>query len=338
MGDGPGFFEAYDAALTPLLGAQGFLALLQGVEEIGLLDVLREAATAAELAEATGLTERRVRTVVQALLLHGVVEPDGAGHRLTPAWATLTAEDAFVSLRDVLASAQIEARLLRDVAAGPDYWSMPAADRILFARAISPNPFSAGLVEGFRQGLPHDPAGEVLAGGGLLLELGCGLAGRVLTLLQAAPKVRAVGVELSEDLADEARLRAEMLGVSDRFEVVCADAGSFSRPESFDVAFWSQFFFPDEARPAALRTLFTSLRSGGLAQAPLLGDDASLDTDDPGPEARERSVFRVILDGWGVPDRDRDGLAAEFEQAGFVDVRWVGGGAAGPLRIVARKP
>ena len=75
-----------------------------------------------------------------------------------------------------------------------------------------------------------------------------------------------------------------------------------------------------------------------MAQAPLLGDDASLNTDDPGPEARERSVFRVILDGWGVPDRDRDGLAAEFEQAGFVDVRWVGGGAAGPLRIVARKP
>lgn len=338
MGDGPGFFEAYDAALTPLLGAQGFLALLQGAEEIGLLDVLREPVTDAELATATGLTERRVRTVRQALLLHGVVEPDGSGHRLTPPWSALTAEDAFVTLADTLASAQIEARLLRDVAAGPDYWAMPSADRILFARAISPNPFSPGLVEGFRRGLAGDPAGEVLAGGGLLLELGCGVAGRVLTLLQAAPKVRAVGVELSEDLADEARLRAEMLGVADRFEVVCADAGSFARPEAFDVAFWSQFFFPDDARPAALRTLFTSLRRGGLAQAPLLGDDASLRTDDPGPEARERSVFRVILDGWGVPDRDRDGLAAEFEEAGFVDIRYVGGGAAGPLRLVARRP
>jgi SAM-dependent methyltransferase len=338
VADRPSYFEAYDAALTPLLGAQGFLALVQGAEAIGLLEVLREPATDEQLAAATGLSDRRVRAVRAALLLHDVVEPAGAGHRLTGAWAALVADDAFVALADSLASAQIEARLLRDVAAGPDYWTMPAADRILFARAVSANPFSPGLVEAFRRGLEHDPAGPALAAGGPLLELGCGVAGRVLTLLQAVPGLRAVGVELSDDLAAEARRRAQALGVGDRFEVVCADADAFSRPESFAVAFWSQFFFPDEARTGALRTMFTSLRSGGLAQAPLLGDDAALRTDEPGAEARERAIFRVILDGWGVPDRDRDGLAAEFEEAGFVDAHYVGGGAAGPLRLVARKP
>lgn len=236
-----------------------------------------------------------------------------------------------------MASAEIEGRLLRDAAAGSDYWTMSPEDRLVVARAISPNPFAPSLVDAFRTKLVTDPEAADLVAGGLLLELGCGVAGRVLTMLQALPGMRAVGVELSSDLSDEARRRALALGVAERFEVVCSDAAAFSRPEAFDVAFWSQFFFPADARPGALRTLFTSLRPGGLAQAPLLGDDG-VAGDDHGPEARHRAVFRMILDGWGVPDRDRDGLAAEFADAGFIDLRFVGGGAAGPLRLVARRP
>jgi hypothetical protein len=336
--EAPTWFEAYDAVLTPALGPHGLVNLLLGAESSGVLAALQEPATTAEVCAATGLTERRTRAVLDALTAYDVVEPCGPGHRLTAPWRALQAPDAFATIADTLAAADIAGRLLRDAATGSDYWTMPTEDRVVFARAISPNPFAPALVEAFRSQLSGDPNMAALAAGGLLLELGCGVAGRVLTMLQALPRMRAVGVELSEDLAEEARHRASALGVADRFEVVCADAADFSRPGEFDVAFWSQFFFPDHARPAALRTLFGSLRSGGLAQAPLLGDDAALRTDDPGPEARDRAVFRVLLDGWGVPDRDRDGLAAEFEEAGFVDPTYVGGGAAGPLRLVARKP
>ena len=338
MAEQPSFFEAYDEVLAPLLGQHGLTHLLAGAEDVGLLAALHDASTVDDLAGTTGLSTRRVRTLLDALVTFGVVEEVDGTHRLSPAWAALHAPDAFVTLADMLASAQIEGRLLRDAAAGSDYWTMPREDRLIFARAISPNPFAPALVEGFRKQLTDDADVAPLAAGGLLLELGCGVAGRVLTMLQALPGMRAVGVELSADLAEEASRRAEALGVSDRFEVVESDAADFTRPETFDVAFWSQFFFPDDARPGALRTLFTSLRSGGVAQAPLLGDDEALRTDHPGPEARERAVMRVILDGWGVPDRDRDGLAAEFAAAGFTDLRYVGGGAAGPLRLVARKP
>jgi SAM-dependent methyltransferase len=279
-----------------------------------------------------------VHALCEVLLVHDVVEPVGAALRLTPSWQTLLAPDAVVTLADLLASAHVEGRLLREAAEGVDYWTMPSEDRVLFARAISPNPFAPALVTAFRSQLEADPTATPLAEGGVLLELGCGVAGRVLTMLQALPAMRAVGVELSEDLADEARRRASALGVDDRFEVVCTDAGDFSRPGSFDQGFWSHFFFPEHARPAALRTLRTSLRSGALASARLLGDDESQRADPRGPEARHLAVFRVILDGWGVPDRDRDSLAAEFEQAGFLDVDCVGGGPEGPVRVVGRNP
>jgi hypothetical protein len=312
--------------------------VLLGAESRGVLAALEQPVTVDQLATATGLSEPRTQALLDALVAYDVVEQSRAGYRLGSSWLALRASDAFATLSDTLASAEVEGRLLRDAASGADYWTMPADDRLVFARAISPNPFAPTLVEAFRSQLTADPDAAALVAGGRLLELGCGVAGRALTMLQALPTMTAVGVELSDDLADEARRRADALGVSDRFEVVCSDAATFSRPGAFDVAFWSQFFFSEDARPGALHTLFTSLRPGGVAQAPLLGDEAALRTDARGPEARHRAVFRMILDGWGVPDRDQDGLAAEFADAGFVDVRYVGGGAAGPLRLVARRP
>lgn len=338
MSPPPSWFEVYDDVLAPVLGPHGMVNVLLGASSRGVLDALVEEVTLGELAVATALPEPRVQALLDVLVAYDVVERSEDRFRLAPSWLALMADDAFATLSDLLASADIEARLLRESASGADYWTMPPADRLVFARAISPNPFARSLVEGFRKQLAGDPDLAALVAGGRLLELGCGVAGRVLTMLQALPEMRAVGVELSEDLAAEAQRRAEQLGVDDRFEVVCSDAASFSRPEAFDVAFWSQFFFPESARPGALRTLWASLRSGGIAQAPLLGDDAALRLDDRGAEARHRAVFRVILDGWGVPDRDRDGLAAEFADAGFVDIRYTGGGAAGPVRLVARKP
>lgn len=334
----PSFFEAYDAVLTPALGGHGLVEVLTGAESAGLLDALAEPATVTDLVAATGLPLSRVQALCDVLLAHDVIETDDERHRLTSHWRALVAPDAYATLGDLFASAHIEGRLLRDAAGGSDYWTMPSEDRVTFARAISPNPFAPELVESFRRRLAADPTAAVLADGGSLLELGCGVAGRVLTMLQALPAMRAVGVELSDDLAAEAQRRARELGVDDRFEVVCSDAADFSRPGAFDRGFWSQFFFPESSRAAALRTLRTSLVSGGLAYAPLLGDDEQLRADPHGPEARYRAVFRVILDNWGVPDRDGDGLVAEFTEAGFVDVTFEGGADGGPTRVVARNP
>jgi SAM-dependent methyltransferase len=333
----PGWFEAYDAVLVPVLGHHGLVDILVGAEACGALSALREPSNVDDLATATGLPAPRAEALVDVLVAYEVVETEGREYRLAPPWRALTEPDAVATLADTLESARIDGRLLRDAAAGTDYWTMPSEDRMVYARAVSPNPFSPALVDGFRSQLTHDPDAAALLAGGRLLELGCGVAGRVLTMLQALPAMSAVGVELSEDLAAEAVRRAEALGVADRFEVVRDDAAAFSRPETFDVAFWSQFFFPEPTRRPALATLLESLRSGGLAQAPLPGDDRAEQADPHGADARYRAAFRLILNGWDVPDRSTDELAAEFTDAGFVDVRFVGGSGS-PVRLVARKP
>lgn len=331
----PTWFEAYDDVLTPVLGPHGLVNVLLGADSAGVLTALAEAMTLDELAARTGLHEERARTLLHTLVVHEVVQVSGDRYELTAPWQALMSSGAFVSLSDTLTSAEIEGRMLRDVAAGAGYWDLSPGDRLVFARAISPNPFAPGLVDAFRAQLSTDPDVAALAAGGVLLELGCGVAGRVLTMLQALPAMRAVGVELAEDLATEARRRADALGVSDRFEVVCCDAADFRRREAFDVGFWSQFFFATHARESALQTLFESVRPGGTVQATLLGDETA---DPRSPEGRHRALFRMILEGWGVPDRDPDTLADELTTAGFVDTRLVGGPAAGPARLVARRP
>jgi hypothetical protein len=334
MPDAPDFFTAYDDVLAPLLAADGFLAVLTGAERAGLLAALREPRTREDLAVITGMPLGRLGTICEVLALHDVLETDAGRHVLTPSWLTLTGPAAFITLADSLASSRIEGRLLQGLGSGEDYWSLPVADRLTFARAISPNPHAPGLVEAFRHAAAGDPDNDALRAGGRSLELGCGVAGRILMMLQAVPEMTATGVELAEDLADEARRRAELLGVADRFEVVCADAATFHRPDSFVSGTWSQFFFPEESRAPALATLRASVRSGAPVFAPLLGDGAAVAADPKGVEARGRAVFRVILGAWGVPDRTPDELVAEFTDAGFADARVVDAGGLPRVRAV----
>src|SRR4051812_31622943 len=150
MAEQPSWFEAYDGVLSPVLGPYGLVNVLLGADSRGVLAALEEPVTVAQLAAGTGLSERRTQALVDALVAYDVVEPSGAAYRLRSAWLVLRASDAFATLSDTLASAEIEGRLLRDAAAGADYWTMPAEDRLVFARAVSPNPFAPSLVEAFR--------------------------------------------------------------------------------------------------------------------------------------------------------------------------------------------
>ena len=170
-----------------------------------------------------------------------------------------------------------------------------------------------------------DPDQEVLTRGGTHLELGCGVAGRILTTLQAVPAMRAIGVEISPDLAAVARERAEALGVSERFEVVEQDVADFDREACADTAFWSQFFFPEASRRGALAAAYRALRPGGVLTASLA---ATLDDE------RMLALNDVTLAGWAVPSRTGDELVEEISAAGFLDVAVVERGGLSRVRAV----
>jgi SAM-dependent methyltransferase len=307
------WFEAYDRSFGPLVGPTTLLAVIQSAEEAGLLGELRTSATAPELASATGGDTGVVAAICHALDLYDVLDRDEDRYRLAPDWMLLTDEAAFSPLSVQLAHAEVTRVSLRHALGDSTYWTMSAEDRLVIAQAVSPDPFSAGLVESFRTRAAEEPDQAVLLAGGTQLELGCGVAGRILTMLQAVPAMHAIGVEISPDLAAIAGERAAELGLTHRFEIVVGDAVAFDREECADTAFWSQFFFPEGSRAGALAAIFRALRPGGVLTATL--------EDDSDPKML--ALSRVSLARWGVPSRTPEQLVEEVAAAGFVDVEVV---------------
>lgn len=331
-----GWFEAVAAVLDPLLHARLLLALVEGAQASGVLATARQPTTVEDLSRQTGVAPPLMAEVCAALVLNGVLVADGAHLTLSPLWQVVTGPAAFAPLSETLAAGAVRAETLRTFASAPgDYWSLEGAERYAYARALSPDPFSAEVVEGFRSGVLTDPTVfERLRGGGRHLELGCGLAGRVLCLLQAHPAMTAVAVELSDDLASAARGRAVDLGVADRLEVIVGDAAEVDVGGGFVTAQWSQFFFPDASRAGTLRTLHSALSPGGVVEAPVMGDHTD-HGEPPSAEARDYALKRVVHGLWGVPERTSGQLMAEFVEAGFTGVR---AERLGLVRVFATRP
>jgi SAM-dependent methyltransferase len=315
------YFEAL-ASVTATLSRAEVLGLVRGALRSGLLDALIEGGDAAGLAEVTGLPEGRVSDLCVALDAHEIVDVDDSTYRLTRAWAAVAAPGGFVTLDAALDLSVVRTRLLEVIASGGhDFWAHPG-DRLAYARGVSPDPMAPDSVAALRRSVDTcEPLIERLRVGGRYLELGCGVAGNLCALLQSFPGISAVGVELSEELAAEARRRSEVLGIADRLEVVCADATQVDWPETFDMAFWSQMFFPADTRAAALAAAYRCLRPGGMVMAPAIGMQEVLEHDRHSDEGRELALDRVIHAAWGVPVRPVEDLLVEVTDAGFVDVQ-----------------
>ena len=87
----------------------------------------------------------------------------------------------------------------------------------------------------------------------------------------------------------------------------------------FDLVSWSQFFFPEPTRAAALRVAHGALRPGGWIATPVLWDGTAADPNSL--RDQELAEMRVVLDQWGVPFRTSGEVVAELVDAGFDPVR-----------------
>src|SRR6478735_3175662 len=142
----PSWFEASERVLEPLVNARMLLALVEGAERAGLLRAMRTTTTVSELARATGLSEPRVRDICAALVANDVAEPEGFAVRLTPAWTALTGPAAFAPLASALRLGDVGADALTDLSGGSGFAELSSEDRLSYASAVSPDPFSPGVV------------------------------------------------------------------------------------------------------------------------------------------------------------------------------------------------
>jgi len=86
--------------------------------------------------------------------------------------------------------------------------------------------------------------------GDIVCDLGCGAAGRLISLVTQHEGLRAVGVDIDQGAAEIARANVEAAGLADKIQVVVDDVRSLSEREQFeDVTVLTCFFMGHELWP-----------------------------------------------------------------------------------------
>nr|WP_221383197.1 class I SAM-dependent methyltransferase [Actinoplanes polyasparticus] len=268
-----------------------------------------------------------------ALSAAGVLESDSPGqYRLSTTYAPLLQHGADKQFANLLAGTAVRARLLERMftpEAGGNYQDLTGADRLALAASVTlapSTPLAMAAMSQVAQSIT--PWQEMLNAGDVrYLELGCGVSGAMLTMLQLHPRLTAVGIDLAGDLIDRARAEAVALGVADRVRFGHGDAATFSDPEPFDAVFWSQYFFPAGSRALTLANAYERLRSGGLLVTPVLH---------AGPADPVHPLNVALYQSWGIPVLTTEELCTELEEAGFAAPT----ACPGPVTpfVVARRP
>ena len=313
---------AWPQALQDLEGLQRSgqaLALLRAAHRAGLSEPLAAGASLEELA-GEAVDPGRLALVLKVLASHGVVVESAGTWQLRADWAALVRGESPVAWGPQLDATAVQAQAFLDSLSGSQtYWSLPPADRLVMAQAMSFDPSTPAAIEMMRGMIAGIPGAlEMAESGGRFLELGCGIASRLTAMLRAFPRLTAVGVELTEDLAEFGYERAKRLGVADRLEIAVVDAAEYEPEGPFDGAQWSQFFFPERSRIGTLATARMALRPGAWLSAPVIWTDSPPAAGSE--EDRDLAHMELLLDLWDVPARTTAEVAAEREAAGFVNV------------------
>lgn len=333
--------QAYREArsvLSPLLSGLELLALLQGAFASGMLAIVREPSSPAQIAAGLHIDEERAIEFCNVFDAHGVFVKENGRYRLADKWITLTTPDSVYPFQSVLDGAYARAKALQVAAKGDtDFWTLTSDERLALAKgsSIDPaSPVSPALVESlFRENVAELHA--ILMAGCRCLELGCGTGGGLLSRLRAYPNTTAVGVEIAADLVQEAQRRAAALGISDRVVFWQGDARDFGERDAFDHVFWSQFFFPPVTRPAVLRVAWHALKPDGILMAPIQGDSSIIKEHLHTEAGQAYTRSRVLFGSWGIPAQSADDLQRELEEVGFENIRPTA--VLNPV-IVARRP
>jgi 4-hydroxy-2,2'-bipyrrole-5-carbaldehyde O-methyltransferase len=148
-----------------------------------------------------------------------------------------------------------------------------------------------------------------------LLEVGCGSGIYIQRACTRNPKLRAVGLELQEKVADVARRNIQVWGLESRATIEHSDVKNYSTSQKFDLVTLHQniYYFPVEERENLLRHLKEYLKLGGqiLLTSACQGG---------GPGIQALNIEVSTTEGLS-PLPDPDQLRQQLKAAKFVDVK-----------------
>jgi len=327
--------EAFTGTMIGILNG-GMLALMTSIGyQTGLFEAMAglPPSTSEQIAEAAGLNERYVREWLNTMAAGKIVEytPDRRTYTLPPEHAATLTQAAgpnnmatFARMIPILAA--VESGIIDSFRNGGGVFYDQFHDFMALWAGVNAQRFASTLVS---QVMPLVPdMVEDLEAGIAVLDIGCGEGHSTHLLAQAYPNSRFSGYDIREDALDEARVKAEALGLSNvRFVSkdlrAMEEVGAYNLVTAFDV-------IHDQAQPrVVLKNIATVLKPDGtfLMVDIKASSQVHENLDHPmGPFLYTTSTMHCMtvslaLDGEGLGTMWGEQKALELlAEAGFTDV------------------
>jgi len=301
------------------------LSFLQAAINSGVLAIMDQPRTVQDIAHHLQLEEPWVRELCQALYMINVFDYKDNVYYLSSDYACLLAPDAPLSLPDTLDLFEVFIREMAHMFSPKrTYADVLPEDQLKVAKGKWGAPFSTLTHHAFQQlGAQMPEVIEIWDTHAKHLELGCGAGRDLLCMASLYPEVEVTGVDINADALVHVKREAQNLGLSERVNLLQADARTLDYQEAFHTVLWSQIFFPRDTRKSTLEVSYRALKPGGYLLLPLQ-HDLSHATDQMRALGNGLPLLlKLIYTHWELNPRNTDAIRKEAEQEGFEFVRLV---------------
>jgi precorrin-6B methylase 2 len=190
---------------------------------------------------------------VPLLAAAGLIEPTEGGYALVGREALRGSEAiALAGIRSALGQAY-------DIATGRTGWSA-YDDDVLVAQGEASAAGGRGLA-GMIAAFPG--LADAFADGGVLLDVGVGVAALACAFCEAVPGSRVIGLDVEPRAVALAEARVRERGLADRVDVRTVGIEAFDEEAVADLAHMSPVFIPPSVLPEAMKRIRAALRPGG---------------------------------------------------------------------------
>jgi SAM-dependent methyltransferase len=310
---GPDPQEVRQRILELTTSVYAFSALISALE-LGILDELSAAESAAEIGRRTGAPEELVVALLDVALSLGLVRRTAAGFACTTGAAALVGGKAKEILQGDLRSTHLQSADLIDCAGRRRDiplrgWQYSDHD-LLKAQGVR----STEAVGAFsRMVFPQLEGLEarLTATGGTILDVGTGVARKAIEICRQFPNVHVVGIDPLPHALALARRNVAASSLEDRIELRSQRLEDLVDHQRFDLIWIPVMFLNLDVAARGLARAIEALRPGGWAVLESIATEG---------EGLQEAVLRLVALLYGSPGLFPERAAALLRTAGYEDI------------------
>jgi ubiquinone/menaquinone biosynthesis C-methylase UbiE len=302
---------------------------LRALVESGAIAQLSEPRTASEIATATKLPAEAAERALDVLVALGLARREGVSYVASQGLMPLLSGPGLMILRSDVTGTLLQSAAFAQSARQGELslgWSFTDPDILQAQGDLSQVQFEMIA----RQLFPQMPGltERLEADGGMLLDIGCGVAGLAIGFCRTFPKAEVVGLEPAPVPLELARMNVTAAGLDERIELRHERVESLDEDSVYDLVWLPQMFLPDDVFSAALPRVLKATKPGGW----LMTGAMSAPGEGLGPAiARLRNAL------WGGRARQADIIMKQIDEAGYAKVMQLPGPTPAMQPIVAQR-